>query len=1177
MNDNNKSRDELLQELIELRKENEALKIKLLSSPDDCKESRIEDLGVFDKSKLLEDKKTLKAILDTIPDGIVISSLDGVVRYASENTLDMIGYDSADGVIGKNILDFIRNDYHNIALSSISEILKGNYTGGAEIVILKEDGSELAIESKAEVIRNSLGKPVAILYINRDITHRKKIEQNLNQIYELFISGQTVVFKWKNLPNWPVEYVSRNVFTQFGYKPEDFTEGIIHFASIIHSDDLERVSQEVAHYSNLGVHSFEQEYRIINSSGETRWIYNNTVIQRDEFSGIEYYHGTIIDITDKQISQIALKKSQVVHSKMIANISDVIVVFDSEYAITYKSPNIEYSFGWKSDELIGKSAWDVVHLDDREYVAKILDEIFKSPNASKKFEIRYQCKDGSFKWIEITLVNLLHDEDIKGILGNYHDISDRKDAEKRHYESEEKYRLMAENTSDAFLIFENNVLVYSTRMYEEITGYSYEEIQNLDVNTIAKRIHPDDVGVIYEKALNAVKEKKPNLRYQYRIRHKNGNYVWIEDSTSFIYNENGENTRAYIVSRDITERIHSENELRKLSQAIEQSPVSVVITDLDGNIEYVNAKTHETTGYSQAELLGQNPRIWQSGKLSQEFYEKYWETITSGKTWTGEFHNKKKNGELYWEHATIAPLLDTNGEITNFIGVKEDISKRKLMEEDLKLSKAKLQSILDNLQDSYIQADLTSNLVFANPAAATTFGYSSVAELLGISSKMLYANIDERNKLIDILSKTGSVKDFVVIAKRKDNSRFWVSLNVQFLKNEIGQIIGYEAVIRDISSRIKLENELIASKDRAEKSEHKVRSMFQNSLVGFLYITIDGFVKEANPSALELLGSPSLEATKQINALEYQPLIESGFSGKLRKCISNRTVTMDECLYTSHWGKTSFVKYYLIPMLKNEVVIGVWANINDLTDLWQVQQDLTISKEKAEESDRLKSAFLRNISHEIRTPINGIMGFSKMLSEFELNDGEKHEYAEILTLSCNRLMNTVNDIINISEIDTSAVHINKSMFMPSDIMYDLYETYQYRMLSNDIELIAKIEPDSEYLNINSDSRSIYQIIYSFLSNAEKFTIKGKVEFGFSIKEELITFFVKDTGIGIAESEKEKIFERFYQVDLSVSRGYDGTGLGLSIAIGLSNLLGGKIWVESQIGVGSTFYFSTTIK
>ena len=367
---------------------------------------------------------------------------------------------------------------------------------------------------------------------------------------------------------------------------------------------------------------------------------------------------------------------------------------------------------------------------------------------------------------------------------------------------------------------------------------------------------------------------------------------------------------------DITDKVNRENELRKLSLAVEQSPVSIVITDTNGTIEYVNPKLCEITGYTREELIGSNPSIMSSGEKSKEEYKVFWETIRSGKDWRGEFHNKKKNGDLYWESASVSPIKNEKNEITHFIGIKEDINER---------------------------------------------------------------------------------------------------------------------------------------------------------------------IKAADA--------------------------------------------------------------------------------------------MLLAKEKAEASDKLKTTFLNNISHEVRTPLNGILGFAEIISHSDLSKEDISESLAMLHESNDRLLNTINNYVDISLIVSGNMIVNRKYFEPDKTLNEVFERYITQCKVKGIELKIITPSDGEPAVLNSDQDMLSKILSHLMSNALKFTDSGKIQIGYKKKDECLEFFVSDTGTGINKDSVGIIFEQFVKEKHETLGTMEGSGLGLSIAKGMVNLLNGDIWVNSQPGSGSTFYFS----
>ncbi len=252
----------------------------------------------------------------------------------------------------------------------------------------------------------------------------------------------------------------------------------------------------------------------------------------------------------------------------------------------------------------------------------------------------------------------------------------------------------------------------------------------------------------------------------------------------------------------------------------------------------------------------------------------------------------------------------------------------------------------------------------------------------------------------------------------------------------------------------------------------------------------------------------------------------------------------------------------------------------------QINEELYYAKVKAEESEHLKTAFLQNMSHEIRTPMNAICGFSGQLDKHDLSDEKRKSFVSIIQSSSNQLLSIVTDILTISSIETKQEKLNISRVCINNVIVELLSVFKQQSINQNISLYAKKELTDIQSEVFTDKTKITQILTNLLTNALKFTHAGFIEFGYtlvvgtghdlSIQTE-IEFYVKDSGIGIKPELHEKIFERFRQADKSIQMNYGGTGLGLSISKGFTELLGGKIWVESEPTKGATFHFTIPYK
>ncbi|MFC1733899.1 ATP-binding protein, partial [candidate division KSB1 bacterium] len=246
-------------------------------------------------------------------------------------------------------------------------------------------------------------------------------------------------------------------------------------------------------------------------------------------------------------------------------------------------------------------------------------------------------------------------------------------------------------------------------------------------------------------------------------------------------------------------------------------------------------------------------------------------------------------------------------------------------------------------------------------------------------------------------------------------------------------------------------------------------------------------------------------------------------------------------------------------------------------------EDLERAKEKAEESDRLKTAFLANMSHEIRTPMNAIIGFSGLLADPNLSQEDKKEFINHINNNSNNLLNLIDDIIDISKIEAGQINISITDCPINQILAELFTTYQEDInrkgRADALELRFKPGNDDPQFNILSDPYRFRQVFSNLIGNAIKFTDKGYIELGYEINEEkkFISFYVKDTGIGISADKLELVFDRFRQIEDSNTRKYGGTGLGLTISKNLVKLLGGDMWAESELGKGTVFKFTLPFK
>jgi len=329
--------------------------------------------------------------------------------------------------------------------------------------------------------------------------------------------------------------------------------------------------------------------------------------------------------------------------------------------------------------------------------------------------------------------------------------------------------------------------------------------------SFAKLIHPEDLQR-YESEIEEAIAGAGNKDFtgEYRFIRPNGEVRVLEARGHIIRNAAGRPLRLIGTSMDITERKQGEEELKKLSQAVEQSPASVVITDLKGTIEYVNSKFCEVTGYTFEEAIGQNPRILKSGHMTPEVYRELWQTLEAGHEWRGEFQNKKKNGELYWESATISPLKSADGSIAYYLAVKEDVTERKKMEESIREKEAQFRGYFEHSQVGMAITSPTKGWVVVNDQLLRILGYT-MDEL----HQMTWAEITHPEDLEADVKQfermlAGEVDNYVLDKRfiRKDGEIVYTNLTVACIRGETGDVNNVLASFQDITERKIMENDL---------------------------------------------------------------------------------------------------------------------------------------------------------------------------------------------------------------------------------------------------------------------------------------------------------------------------------------------------------------------------------
>jgi PAS domain S-box-containing protein len=517
---------------------------------------------------------------------------------------------------------------------------------------------------------------------------------------------------------------------------------------------------------------------------------------------------------------------------------------------------------------------------------------------------------------------------------------------------------------------------------------------------------------------------------------------------------------------------------------------------------------------------------------------------------------------------------------TSIIGAVKDISARKKAESDLATEQKLLRTLVDLLPAFVYVKDRESRFLLANAACAAYMGASSPQELIGKTDADFYSSdvaAGFRSDELEVLKGIPLENKIEYSVSPMNTQIIILTTKVPFQDSE-GNIIGLVGASMDITEMKRTERALIASESNLQALINNKNESIWSLDSGYHLIVCNDFFREAYLSAynkeLELginlidLLSPELKAF-------WQPKYDQALSGE-RISFEFKEKIHNEIFYFS---------VFLNPIYSEGKINGVSALSVDITDRKKAEVTLIKAKEKAEESDRLKSAFLANMGHEIRTPMNGIMGFSELLRNSSLTGEEQARYLNIIETSGARMLNIINDLIDISRIESGLMEIDLSKCSINEQLEYIHSFFLPEAEKKGLKLSYEAILHDEDAFIETDKEKLNAVLINLIKNAIKFTAKGSIDFGYVLKspmkpdeDAMLEFFVKDTGVGIPLKQRDIIFERFRQGSEALNRDYEGAGLGLTISKSYVEMLGGKIWVEENPVMnaeenGSIFYFT----
>jgi PAS domain S-box-containing protein len=969
-----------------------------------------------------------------------------------------------------------------------------------------------------------------------------------------------------------------------------------------------------------------QQYK---SDGSTIWVSINLTFIRDDKGKPIGMQGVTRDISERKMAELFLVENERKYRQAVEDLNKAqasakvgnwkwdiqnnMVEWSQEMFNIFEIP------ANSSQVVLSEILQTRIHPDDRAKVEASNKSVIERKTPIP-LEYRIVLPNGTEKVIWAEPGELQTDYHSKPLYlkGIVQDITERKLAMEALHKSEERFQYSMEATNDG--LWDWNVLTdetYFSPAYYTMLGFEVGAFPG-NGKSWQNLIHPDDKEITLLSNQKCIDGLTDVIEIEYRIRTFDNDWRWIFSRGKCVErSSNGKAIRIVGTHLDITHRKVAEEELRKKTEFIQTISDNmfdlVSLSDLKGNYIFVGA-SHAMLGYSSDDLMGKfvldlvNPEDL-PGVL--EIYQGFMQGKEDGTM--AEYRYRRADGSYVWLETVARFIYDEQGNPQNILYNSRDISKRKEIENALRDSEQKYRMLFEANTDGIaifrIMPDgSVTNFIDANSSSASMLGYS-IDEFKATSVEVLEV-LDNPQFAIERVQKlkTDGIIEFDTKLRKKNGQL----IDVQ-IKSIVINYQGFPAILnitRDITER---KNAVLA----LEQNNRLINTMLDNLPVGiFMVDAISGKPLVANEHAKRLLGKGIVEDAKTENLAEIYKAFKAGTNEiypthempivlgmKGIECYiedmevehpNGERVLLEifGCPVYNSQGQiwASLVGFLditerkkneqtlraneLVLKEKNEEYIALNEELTESNErIIRINSELIKAREKAEESDRLKSAFLANMSHEIRTPMNAIVGFSEMLLNPRIPSEKKDFFAHILNSACHQLLNVVEDVIDISKIETGQMEIHISKANINQIVNRIQQIYYPQTSENGVDILAKCQLDDELAEVNTDSTKLSQILTNLVSNAVKFTENGSIEIGYVVKGEVLEFYVKDSGVGIADEHFDLIFERFMQVDIDNTRKYSGTGLGLPICKAFIEMLGGRIWLESEVGKGSTFKFT----
>jgi len=950
--------------------------------------------------------------------------------------------------------------------------------------------------------------------------------------------------------------------------------------------------------------TIHSEFEMVHKNGDKLFVAFEGKIGYDFNGKFKQTHCILQDITGRKQAEESLRESRQILEEIINTMP--FRVFWKDKDLTYLGCNTLFArdagFG-KPEDVIGKDDYAMGWREQAE-LYRADDRLVIGSGRPKLLIEEPQTAPTGEQTCLLTSKVPLKDQtgEIAGVLGTYLDITERKLTEDALRESESQ---LSETQSVAKVgswttDLTNLKVKWSKELYRifEIDPDSFQSSHQ----AFLEFVHPEDRAKVDAAFVLSFDSHSVNT-IEHQIMTPGGKIKFVEEYWKIISDHQGKPIRAVGSCQDITERKRAEAEQARLLYIMESSLNEIYIFDSVNLIfDYVSQGALVNLGYTREAIQGMTPfdlkpefteasfRLYIKPLLRHEQEQLLFNTV-----------HRRADGSLYpvEVHLQLVELEDQRV----FLAMILDITERKRAEEEQRKTQ-RLLSISQRLAHiGSWETEISTGKLSWSDEMYRILGFPAVSPM-SLDMALSVFSPDELvhfNKAISSALQ-GDVPyniDYTII--RNDGQVRIIHDEGEVIRDEHGQATWMFGTTQDITGR-KLAEEAL------RKSEAIQGKMVAN--IGDVIVIIDqnGINRYKSANIEKWFGWRPEEVVGESTWENIHPE-DLGSTQKIFGALlgePNATGTT-ECQYRCKDGSYKWIEFTGVNLLHDPDIRGLLGNYHDITGRKQAElklqkkneeikiqnKELQIAKEHAEESDKLKTAFINNISHEIRTPFNGILGFLSIIQDDDLTSSERDEYISIINKSSYRLMNTINDIVEISQIQAGQMRLTASEINIKRLTGELSDLFKTDAESQGLEFTISNDLPNNIESISTDGVKLKTILSILIGNAIKFTKAGSIEFGIKCRDKAedrrdkaclvstpveIEFSIKDTGIGIPENKQQAIFEQFMQADGSNTRQFEGSGLGLSIAKAYAEMLGGKIWVESDPegksgGKGSVFYFT----